>query len=68
MKESLGLHETLDAHELLVFKNLCVTKSALMSKLAKDEELQTLLENDAQVGMEQIQQLRGILQAGGATA
>lgn len=65
MKHSLGLHETVDAHELLTFKNLCVTKSALMSGLVKDEELKTLLENDATIGQGHIQQLQAFLKKGG---
>ncbi|OCA85145.1 hypothetical protein [Pseudobacillus wudalianchiensis] len=65
MRKSLGLHETVDTHELLTFKNLCVTKSALMSGLVKDQELKILLENDATIGQQHIQQLRAFLQGGG---
>lgn len=66
MNQSLGLHETVDTHELLTFKNLCVTKSALMSGLVKDNELKTLLENDAAIGQTHIQQLRAFLKEGGS--
>jgi len=66
VNQSLGLHETVDTHELLTFKNLCVTKSALMSGLVKDNELKTLLENDAAIGQNHIQQLRAFLKEGGS--
>jgi similar to spore coat protein len=58
MVKYLGLHETLDLHELLTFKNLCLTKAATMSALAVDEELKTILINDANTGLEHIEQLR----------
>ncbi|WP_042353791.1 hypothetical protein [Bacillus rubiinfantis] len=61
MTKHLGLHETLDLHELLAFKNLCLTKSTTMSKLAQDEELQTILEADAAAGIQHIQQIQRFL-------
>lgn len=61
MTKYLGLHETLEIHELLTFKNLCLTKSTLMNPLAKDEELKTILANDAAAGQQHIQQLRQLL-------
>ncbi|WP_174731440.1 hypothetical protein [Mesobacillus harenae] len=64
MMGTLGVHETLDLHEILTFKNLCVTKSALMSKLVQDDELKQILENDAASGYQEIQQLQGLIRAG----
>lgn len=61
MTKHLALHETLDLHELLAFKNLCLTKSATMSKLAQDVELQAILESDSQAGIRHIQQLQEFL-------
>lgn len=62
MEQNLGLHETLELHELLTFKNNCLTKSATMSGLAKDEELKRLLSLDVKQSKEEIQQLLGFLQ------
>ncbi|WP_071394012.1 hypothetical protein [Bacillus tuaregi] len=61
MTKYLGLHETIDVHELLTFKNLCLTKSVTMSKLAQDEELKSILENDAKSGTAHIEQLKNFL-------
>ena len=61
MTKFLGLHETLDVHELLTFKNLCLTKSTTMSALVQDEELKTILANDATAGQQHIQQLQKLL-------
>jgi similar to spore coat protein len=61
MVKYLGLHETLDLHELLTFKNLALTKAATMSALAVDEELKTILNNDAVNGQKHIEQLTQFL-------
>jgi len=61
MTKYLGLHETLDLHELLTFKNLCLTKSSTMSVLVQDEELKAILSDDAQTGVQHIQQLQEFL-------
>ncbi|MEH7120156.1 hypothetical protein V7128_22440 [Neobacillus vireti] len=61
MTKHLGLHETLDLHELLTFKNLCLTKSSTMSVLVQDEELKSILSDDAQTGVQHIQQLQEFL-------
>lgn len=58
MVKHLALHETLDLQELLSFKNLCLTKAAMMGKLAQDEELRTILTDDAATGVRHIQQLQ----------
>ncbi|MBE6182740.1 MAG: hypothetical protein E7150_00545 [Bacillus sp. (in: Bacteria)] len=61
MKNSLGLHETLDIHEILSFKNICLTKSATMSHFAQDTALKNLLTLDAHQTKEDIQQLTNFL-------
>jgi similar to spore coat protein len=58
MTKHLGIHEALELHEYLAFKNVCLTKSALMSKLAVDEELKAILETDAETGVRHIQTLQ----------
>ncbi|ULT56589.1 hypothetical protein L1999_26725 [Neobacillus drentensis] len=61
MVQFLGLHETIDLHELLTFKSLCLTKSTTMSALVQDEELKTILANDAAAGQQHIEQLQQFL-------
>lgn len=61
MAKLLGMHETLDLHELLTFKNLCLTKSTTMGALVQDEELKTILENDAAIGQRHIEQLQQLI-------
>ncbi|OCA90662.1 hypothetical protein A8F94_01940 [Bacillus sp. FJAT-27225] len=58
MTKHLGIHEALELHEYLAFKNVCLTKSALMGKLAVDEELKFILETDAETGARHIQTLQ----------
>ncbi len=53
----LAPHETYELHELLTFKNLCLTKSATMSGLAQDQELKSILEQDATKTKGQIQRM-----------
>ncbi|MCM3568280.1 hypothetical protein [Neobacillus mesonae] len=61
MAKYLALHETLDLHELLAFKNLCLTKTTTMSKLAQDEELRMMMEADAALGIQHIQQIQSLV-------
>ena len=61
MKRTLGLHETLELHELITFKSLYLTKTATMSGLAQDLDLQTILLDAAKNGHEHIQRLKEFL-------
>ncbi|PON02922.1 hypothetical protein BJH90_04190 [Bacillus halotolerans] len=63
-----GLHETLELHELLTFKNLCLTKSSTMTRLVQDEELKSILEQDAQKTKQQVARLQGLLSVRGEQA
>ncbi|KAA9015743.1 hypothetical protein [Niallia endozanthoxylica] len=54
----LAPHETYELHELLTFKNLCLTKSATMSGLAQDQELQNILTSDVTKTKGQIQRIQ----------
>lgn len=65
MKAPMGLHETLEVHELLVFKNLCLTKALMISGLVQDEELKEILSDDADSGIDYINQLQELLTIGG---
>ncbi|MBM7694408.1 hypothetical protein JOC77_003869 [Peribacillus deserti] len=61
MLKRLGLHETLELHELIIFKSTCLTKSAAMSPLAKDEDLKSILSEDAAKSKEQLQELQSFV-------
>ncbi|AZV47582.1 MULTISPECIES: DUF892 family protein [Bacillus] len=63
-----GLHETLELHELLTFKNLCLTKSSTMTGLVQDEELKSILEQDAQKTKQQVARLQELLSVRGEQA
>ncbi|MEH6939642.1 hypothetical protein V7056_17600 [Bacillus sp. JJ664] len=58
MKRTLVLHETLELYELITYKSLCLTKSAIMSGLTQDLDVQTILLEDAKYGQEHIQRLK----------
>ncbi|CAM3725344.1 hypothetical protein [Mesobacillus zeae] len=60
-------HETYELHELLTFKNLCLTKSTMMGGLAKDSELQSILQEDASMTREQIQRIQEFMTNRGET-
>ncbi|WOC58899.1 DUF892 family protein [Bacillus halotolerans] len=63
-----GLHETLELHELLTFKNLCLTKSSTMTGFVQDEELKSILEQDAQKTKQQVARLQELLSVRGEQA
>ncbi|MEK3710026.1 DUF892 family protein [Bacillus sp. FSL K6-1005] len=63
-----GLHETLELHELLTFKHLCLTKSSTMTGLVQDEELKSILEQDAQKTKQQVARLQELLSVRGEQA
>ncbi|WP_339182182.1 DUF892 family protein [Bacillus sp. FSL R5-0560] len=63
-----GLHETLELLELLTFKNLCLTKSSTMTGLVQDEELKSILEQDAQKTKQQVARLQELLSVRGEQA
>lgn len=56
-------HESFDLHELLTFKNVCATKASIMSGLAGDSELKTLLQQDFTASRQHIQELQELLRA-----
>ncbi|SFG32033.1 similar to spore coat protein [Halobacillus alkaliphilus] len=61
-KKNYAQHEVLEVHEMLTVKSASAAKSSLMQGLATDKELKELLEEDAKVSQEAIQELKGILQ------
>lgn len=59
--QELANHEKLELHEYLAFKNVCATKSTAMSKLAKDQGLKALIEDDLKITGRQIQEISQLL-------
>ncbi|MDF3002724.1 MAG: hypothetical protein K0Q48_2843 [Bacillota bacterium] len=55
-------HEIYDIHQLLTRKTVSATKSFSMSKLVKDEELKSILQQDYSYAKEQIKELERLLQ------
>jgi similar to spore coat protein len=62
MEKGIAPHETFDLHELLTMKNVSATKCFAMSKLVKDEELKSILQQDLAAAKEQIRELEGLIQ------
>ncbi|WP_071394013.1 spore coat protein [Bacillus tuaregi] len=56
-KETLALHETLEAHEILNFKTVCLLKSKLMQGMCFDNDLKALMEKDVQQSKKDINEL-----------
>lgn len=56
--QGMLLHESIELHEILTFKNVCLTKSIGMSPLVSDNELKTILQQDAAATQRHIQELK----------
>jgi similar to spore coat protein len=56
-KDSLALHETMEAHEILNFKTVCLLRSKLMQGICFDNELKALMEKDVQQSIMDINEL-----------
>jgi similar to spore coat protein len=56
-KDSLALHETMEAHEILNFKTVCLLRSKLMQGICFDNELKALMEKDVQQSIKDINEL-----------
>ncbi|WP_394235172.1 spore coat protein [Niallia oryzisoli] len=56
-KDTLALHETLEAHEILNFKTVCLLKSKLMQGMCFNNELKALMEKDVQQSVKDINEL-----------
>ncbi|WP_165842219.1 spore coat protein [Paenibacillus xerothermodurans] len=51
----------MELHELMMFKTTCMTKSSTMQKLAEDEELRTLMQQDAEQSSRAVNALQTLL-------
>ncbi|USB31632.1 hypothetical protein [Paenibacillus sp. YPG26] len=61
MNSNYALHEMLEVHEMAAFKTVCKTKSQTMQALVTDPELVQILQQDAQLSQQQLQELSGVL-------
>jgi hypothetical protein len=61
MNSNYALHEMLEVHEIAAFKTVCLTKSKTMQALVTDPELMQILQQDAQLSQQQLQELGGVL-------
>lgn len=58
-RDTLALHETLEAHEILNFKTVCLLKSKFMQGVCFDNDLKALMEKDVQQSIKDINELIG---------
>ncbi|SDC56845.1 hypothetical protein ACMX2M_08475 [Paenibacillus polymyxa] len=61
MDSTYALHEMLEVHEIAAFKTVCMTKSKTMQALVNDPELKQILQQDATLSQQQLQELGGVL-------
>ncbi|MER2112624.1 MAG: spore coat protein [Solibacillus isronensis] len=60
-KKELALHEQLEVHEVLIFKTTCVTKGKLFSPLVQDKKLKEILDEDLELSVKAIKDLKKLL-------
>ena len=60
-KTELALHEQLEVHEVLIFKTNCVTKGKLFVDLVQDEKLKEILQEDLELSVKAIKDLKKVL-------
>lgn len=61
MDSTYALHEMLEVHEIAAFKTVCMTKCKTMQALVTDPELKQILQQDAILSQQQLQELGGVL-------
>lgn len=61
-EQGITLNESIQLHEILTFKSLCLTKSITMSPLVSDNELKTILQQEATVSKQHIEELRELME------
>jgi similar to spore coat protein len=62
LEKGIAPHETYDLHELLTMKNVSATKCFAMSKLVKDEDLKSILQQDLITSKEHIRELEALIE------
>lgn len=63
LKNGITPHEVFDLHELLMMKNTCATKAFAMSKLVKDEELKSIMQQSLNSSKDHIVELETLIQS-----
>ncbi|NEU59944.1 hypothetical protein [Paenibacillus sp. ALJ109b] len=61
MNSTYALHEMLEVHEIAAFKTVCMTKSKTMQALVTNPELKQILQQDASLSQQQLQELGEVL-------
>lgn len=61
MNSNYALHEVLEVREIAAFKTVCITKSKTMQALVTDPELMQIMQQDATLSQQQLQELGGVL-------
>lgn len=54
-------NETLQLHEILTFKNTSLTKAVTMSPLVSDDELKSILQQEADMSQKHLEELRDLM-------
>lgn len=54
-------NETLQLHEILTFKNTSLTKAVTMSPLVSDDELKSILQQEATTSQKHLEELRDLM-------
>lgn len=54
-------NETLQLHEILTFKNTSLTKAVTMSPLVSDDELKSILQQEAATSQKHLEELRDLM-------
>ncbi len=62
MERGITPHETYDLHELLTMKNICATKCFTMSKLVRDEELKSIMQEDLAAARQHAKELQALIE------
>lgn len=60
-KQGILPNETLQLHEILTFKNTSMTKAVTMSPLVSDNELKTILQQEAATSQKHLEELRDLM-------
>lgn len=66
-QHGMAPHESIELHELLTFKNVCLTKAITMSLLVSDDELKSILKQDAASTQQHIEELKGFIEQSNMT-
>lgn len=57
-KDTLALHETMEAHEILNFNTISILKSKLIQGLCFDNDLKALMEKEVQQSIAAVEELK----------